>query len=433
MMTRRFDPKQLDDLLDHCADSLIARYKILHAAPELSHYEEKSSALLAHYLRQFGYEVTDRVGLFDRPEWKGYGVVAVLKNGPGPTLLIRSDMDALPLEEKTGLPYASAVRTIDEGGHEVGVMHACGHDLHMTCLLGTAKALIQFKEEWNGTPVLIGQPAEETIDGSRAMLADGLYERFPKPDFAIALHATPELAAGTVGVCPGYALASSDSVDLKIRGIGGHGSKPESAKDPIVAAAEVVVALQTIVSREVSPQDPAVITIGSIHGGTKNNIIPDEVHLNLTVRAYREEVRLHLLKSIERITKHIVLAAGIPPELEPLINVSATECCPATYNDPELTKTLADAFAQILGAKNVIQARPVMGGEDFGRYGLDNNQIPVCLFWLGASDPELIAQARVSGLRLPSLHSNAFAPSAEHSIRTGVRAMTWAALSLLQK
>ncbi len=254
-------------------------------------------------LKRSDISVSEHVGKFERPEWIGYGVVAVLKNGPGPTVLVRTDMDALPVEERTELPYASKVKTKNDAGQEVGVMHACGHDIHMTSLLGAAKLLAQLKDQWSGTLVLIGQPAEETIDGARAMMRDNLYTRFPKPDFAIALHDAPELAAGMVGYTPAYTMASSTNIDIKIRGVGGHGSKPEATKDPIVLASQIIIALQTIVSRENSPLDPAVVTVGSIHGGTRYNIIPDEVNLQLTVRAFKEEVRQKLLASIERIAK----------------------------------------------------------------------------------------------------------------------------------
>ena len=293
----------LDPMIDQQIGSLLTTYKMLHAAPELSHHEEKTSAFFASELRALGYTVTDHVGKYTKPEWTAYGVVAVMKNGAGPTVFVRTDLDALPVEEKTGLPYASTVRAKNDLGQEVPVMHACGHDIHITTMLGTAKTLAHLKDQWRGTLVLIGQPAEEVIDGARALLADGLYTRFPRPDFVIALHDSADLEAGKVGYTSGYAMASSTSVDIKIRGVGGHGSRPDSAKDPIVLAAQVILALQTIVSRENSPLDPAVITVGSIHGGTKHNIIPDEVNLQITVRAHREEVRLKLLAGIERITK----------------------------------------------------------------------------------------------------------------------------------
>jgi len=404
---------------------------MLHAAPELSHREEKTSTYFASQLRALGYEVTEHVGKYERPEWVGHGVVALMKNGSGPTVLVRTDLDALPVEEKTELPYASKLKTKNDAGQEVGVMHACGHDVHITTMLGTAKMLSQLKDQWHGTLILIGQPAEETIDGARAMLRDGLYSRFPKPDYAIALHDSPDFEAGTVAYTPGYALASATGVDIKIRGIGGHGSKPDATKDPIVLAAQVILALQTIVSRENSPLDPAVVTVGSIHGGTRCNIIPDEVNLQLTVRAYKEEVRQKVLAAIERITKGIALAAGIPESRAPIVKVSETEVTTATYNDPALTERLAAAFVKALGQEKVLKAPQIMGSEDFGYLSLDH-QIPTTMFWLGASDPAKLKQSKETGTPMPSLHSSLFAPVPEPTLRTGVKAMTSAVLELMK-
>jgi amidohydrolase len=422
----------LDSLIDANISTLLATYKMLHAAPELSHREEKTSTFIAKELKALGYTVTERVGKYERPEWVGYGVVAVMQNGAGPTLLLRTDMDALPVNEQTSLPYASKVKSKNDAGQDVSVMHACGHDIHMTTMLGSAKLLASLKDQWRGTLVLLGQPAEETIDGARAMLRDGLYSRFPKPDFAFALHDSSELEAGKVGYVPGYALASSTSIDIKVLGVGGHGSKPDNAKDPIVLAAQIILALQTIVSRENSPLDPAVVTVGSIHGGTRYNIIPDEVNLQLTVRAYKDEVRRKLLASIERITKGIAVAAGIPSEREPIVKISETEVTAATYNDPVLTERLASVFAKALGPENVVKQSPIMGSEDFGYLGL-NQQIPTTLFWLGAVDPAKARQSRETGAPLPSLHSALFAPLPEPTLRTGVKAMTVAALELMKK
>jgi amidohydrolase len=422
----------LDAMIDREMTQLVSTYKMLHAAPELSHYEVKTSAFLATQLRALGFTVTEDVGRYDNPLWKGHGVVAVLKNGPGPTVLVRSDMDALPVEEKTGLPYASTVKTKNDAGQDVSVMHACGHDIHMTSLLGTAKLLSQLKDQWHGTLILIGQPAEETVTGARAMLADNLYMRFPKPDFALALHDSANDPAGTVTYCPGYAMASSTSVDLTIRGLGGHGSQPQATKDPIVLAAEVVIALQTIVSRENSPLDPAVVTVGSIHGGTKHNIIPDEVLLQLTIRTFREDVRQRILASIERIAKGVALAAGVPDDRAPIMKVVEAQNAPSLYNDPALTERVAAAIGKAIGADNTIKVQPLMASEDFGRFSLDK-QIPSVMFWLGAIEPARVEASKKSGKPLPSLHSSLFQPLPEPTLRTGIKAMTAAVLDLMNK
>ena len=420
----------LDAMIERDLASLLSTYKALHAAPELSHREEKTSAFVAGELRKLGFTVTERIGKFQNAQWTGYGVVGVLKNGSGPTVLVRTELDALPVEEKTGVPYSSQVKTKNDAGLEVSVMHACGHDIHMTSFLGTAKLLTELKDKWSGTLVMLGQPAEETGDGANAMLRDELYTRFPKPDFAIALHDKPELETGKVGYTPGYAMASATSIDVKIRGVGGHGSAPEYTKDPIVTAAQVVMALQTIVSRENSPLDPAVVTVGSIHGGTRYNIIPDEVNLQLTVRTYKPEVRQRILASIERIVKGVALTAGIPEDRAPTVKVS--EGTGSTYNDPQLLERLAVAFKQALGEENVVKVPPIMASEDFSYFSLDQ-KIPTTIFWLGASDPAKVKQSRESGVALPGLHSALFAPVPEPTLRTGVKAMTSAVLELMKK
>jgi hippurate hydrolase len=430
--TPAYAQQTLDALIEQEAPALMETYKSLHAAPELSHREEKTAAYLATRLKALGYTVTERVGKYENPAWVGYGVVAVMKNGIGPTVLVRTDMDALPVEEKTGLPYASKVRATNDAGQDVGVMHACGHDIHMTSFLGAAKMLATLKTQWQGTLVLLGQPAEETIDGARAVMRDGLYSKFPKPDLAIALHDSADFPTGSVAYIPGFALASSTSVDVKIRGVGGHGSRPDSAKDPIVLAAQVVLALQTIVSREISPLDPAVVTVGSIHGGTRYNIIPDEVNLQLTVRAYKEEVRHKLLAAIERISRGTALAAGLPPDRAPIVKISETEVTTATFNDPALTDRLAAVFRAALGEQNVFEASRIMGSEDFG-YLSDNQKIPTSMFWLGVADPAALKRSRETGVPLPSLHSPLFAPVPEQSLRTGVKALTAAVLELMKK
>lgn len=432
LSTTTFAQQSLDALIDRDIASIVTTYKALHAAPELSHHEEKTAAFFATQLRALGFTVTERLGKYERSEWTSYGVVAVMKNGAGPTVLLRTELDALPVDEKTGLSYASKVKMLNDAGQEVSVMHACGHDIHIANMLGTAKMLSELKSQWGGTLIILGQPAEETIDGARAVLRDGLYEKFPKPDYAIAFHDSAELEAGKMGYTPGYTLASSNSVDIKIRGLGGHGSKPDATKDPIVVAAQVIMALQTIVSRENSPLDPAVVTVGSIHGGTRPNIIPDEVNLQLTVRAYREDVRQKVLAAIERITKGIAMAAGIPDDRAPIVKVSETEYTSATYNDPQLTERLAAAFVKALGQDNVVKLPPAMASEDFGYLSLDQ-KIPAVQFTLGAVDPATVKRSQESGMPLPSLHSALFAPLPEPTLRTGIKVMTSAVLDLMKK
>jgi len=425
--------RKLDARIEQELPALVATYKQLHAAPELSHFEAKTSAFIADRLRALGYTVTERVGRYPKSEWQAYGVVAVMKNGDGPTVLVRTELDALPVEEKTGLSYASKVKAKNDAGEEVSVMHACGHDIHMTTLLGTAKMLAELKDQWHGTLMLIGQPAEESINGAQAMLADEMYTRFPKPNYCVALHDSADLEAGKVGYTPGYALASSTSVDVFIRGLGGHGSRPDRTKDPVVAAAQFILALQTIVSREDSPFDPAVVTVGSIHGGTRYNIIPDEVHLQLTIRTYTEEVRQKILASIERIARGEALAAGIPEDRAPIVRPNPEEYTASMYNDPQLTERLAGVFKKTLGPENVVQMPPAMASEDFGYFGLEGHQIPICMFSLGAVDPVKFQESKRTGKPLPGLHSSLWAPLPEPTIRTGVKAMTVAVLELMNK
>ena len=408
---------------------LVTIYQGLHAAPELSHHEEKTSALLAEELREAGYTVTERVGKYPDGS-QAYGVVGILKNGAGPTLLIRADMDALPVTEDTRLPYASTVRSKNPAGQDVGVMHACGHDIHVTTLIGVARAMATLKAKWHGTLMLIGQPSEETIDGAKAMLADGLYERFGKPDMAIALHDSP-IPAGLVSVVPGPAFASSTSIDVVMRGVGSHGAAPEAGKDPIVMAAAFITQAQTIVSRSVPPQQPAVVTIGDIHGGTKRNIIPDEVKMELTTRSYSEEVRQTIIKGVERTAQGVAIAAGVPEDRMPVVTVLENESTPAMINDRALSARLQRLFVAKLGADHVIDVRPIMGSEDFGIFGMEG-RIPSVIFWLGADDPETFMENQQKGVGMPALHSAHFAPVPEPTLRTGVAAMTDAAVELLQ-
>src|ERR1700739_671406 len=401
----------LDQGIDSNIADWVGTYKHFHLNPELSTQEKETSALVANTLRKLGYDVTDHFGHYEDATLVSYGVVAVMKNGPGPTVYVRTDMDALPVKENTGLPYASKV-TVKRAGGEVGVMHACGHDLHMTVFLGTAKILAEEKSQWSGTVVLIGQPAEEMVSGALAMLRAGLFTKFPKPDYVLALHDSPVLAAGQVAWHEGPMLAASDSVDITIRGFGGHGAAPHMTKDPIVIASELVVFLQTIVSRAEDPLKPTVITVGSFHAGTKHNIIPDDAHLQLTVRTMTPEQREKTLAAITRATNGIVAAAGVPAERAPIIEVS-TDNVPATLNDAALTQRVAMAMEKALGKENVVQGKPVMGSEDFSLYALSDPKPAIMMFWLGAVDPAKIKDAQEKGTRLPSLHSSEFAPVPE--------------------
>lgn len=404
--------------------SLFELYKHLHSHPELSLHEVKTSARVAEELRNAGYEVTTGVGK--------HGVVAVLHNGSGPTVLLRADMDALPVKEQTGLAYASMVTTKDGEANAVPVMHACGHDIHMTWLVGAARVLAQLKYQWHGTLVLIGQPAEEVGGGARAMLEDGLFTRFPRPDVCLALHDDAELAAGTVGYTPGYSGANVDSVDIVVHGVGGHGAYPHKTKDPVVLAAQIILDLQTIVSREVKPGEPAVVTVGSIHGGTKRNIVPDEVVLHLTTRSYTDAVRQQTLAAIKRIARGQGLAAGLPEDRLPEVTV-VEEFTPALYNDPKLTERLVEVFRTWFGETNLIQKKPSMGGEDFSEYGRVEPKIPICMFNVGGVDPEVLKESQRSGKSLPSLHSPFWAPAPEPTIKTGVTTLTAATLKMMRK
>jgi amidohydrolase len=426
--TGAFSGQAVDGMLEALLPSLLDTYTTLHASPELTGYEEQTAAYLARELKGLDYTVTTGVGKYENSSWQGHGVVAVLRNGTGPTVLVRSDMDALPVEEQTGLPYASRVRARNRDGDEVPVMHACGHDIHMTALLGTARLLVQLTDRWRGTVVLIGQPAEEGGGGARAMLAGGAKELYPEPDYVLALHNTPLLAAGTVGVVPGYFMAGASVAEVVIRGLGAHGSSPESGKDPIVMAAQFVLALQTIVSRETSPFESAVVTVGTIHGGTARNIIPDEVQLQLSIRTYEDAVRDRIFASIRRIALGIALTAGVPEERAPLVDLRVG--CGATWNDPQLTERVSAAMKTALGEDRVQPTKPVMGSEDFSFWSLDG-RLPICMFWVGAADPQQLEASRKSGKPLPSHHSPFFAPLPEPTIRTGVRAMTAAVVELL--
>jgi hippurate hydrolase len=412
----------------HQLPSLTETYKHLHRNPELSRQEEKTSAYVAAELRKLGYTVTEHVGKYEDGA-QAFGVVAVLENGAGPRLLIRTDMDALPVEEKTGVDYASTVKTTNAQGQPVGVMHACGHDLHMTVLLGTAQQMAERKSQWHGTLMLIGQPSEEVILGARAMMADHLYDRFGKPDLVVAEHDTNEVPAGSIALKSGPLMAGANTITVVIRGIGGHGSLPQAGKDPIVLASEFVLVAQTIVSRQIDPQQPAVLTVGTIHGGTKNNIIPDEVTLGMTLRTYSAAVRDQIIADIRRTAWGLAEAYGIPANLLPTVTLG--ESTPATVNDSGLNERLRASATAALGKDHVLEAAAVMGSEDVGQFSLDG-KIPAVMYWLGAADPAKLAASHASGYPLPSLHSALFAPVYTPAITAGVTAMSAMALDLLK-
>ena len=412
--------------------SLLTIYKNVHTHPELSGYEERTAAIVAKELRTLGCDVTENFGKYDKPNLKCYGVIGVMKNGQGPTVLVRTDMDALPVKEETGLPYASKVTTKNDAGQEVCVMHACGHDAHIAAFIGTARALQRLKDQWAGTIIFVGQPAEEAIGGARALLKDGRYHRFGKPNFALGFHDNAQMPIGHIGVTEGYTYANVDAVDVTVFGVGGHGAYPHKTKDPVVLAAEMINMWQTIASRENNPIDPIVVTVGSIHGGTKHNIIPDEVKMQLTVRTYKADVRDRVLAAIGQIAKGVATAGGVPADRMPVVTV-LNEGLPATYNNPELTRRLVAVWKKQLGADNVEATDPTMGGEDFSEYSLPDHSIPAVDFHIGAVDPAKIADSKKNGTPLPSLHSSKFAPVPEPTIRVGIIGMTSAVLELMKK
>ena len=419
-------------LADAELPSLLAIYKDVHTHPELSGHEERTAAIVAKELRAVGCDVTENFGKYDKPNLKCYGVIGVMKNGAGPTVLVRTDMDALPVKEETGLPYASKVTTKNDSGQEVCVMHACGHDAHIAAFIGTARALQHLKDQWAGTIIFVGQPAEEAIGGARALLKGGLYDRFGKPNFALGFHDNAQMPIGHIGVTEGYTYANVDAVDVTVFGVGGHGAYPHKTKDPVVLAAEMINMWQTIASRENNPIDPIVVTVGSIHGGTKHNIIPDEVKMQLTVRTYKADVRDRVLVAISQIAKGVATAGGVPADRMPVVTV-LNEGLPATYNNPGLTRQLVAVWKKALGDENVQMVDPTMGGEDFSEYSLPDHSIPAVDFHIGAVDPAKIAEYKKEGKELPSLHSSKFAPVPEPTIRVGIIGMTSAVLELMKK
>jgi len=405
-------------------DRLFEHYKYFHQNPELSLHEENTSAYMALQLETFGYEVETGLG--------GFGLVGKLNNGEGPTIMFRADMDALPIEEKTNLPFRSMVKSGNKAGEEIYVMHACGHDIHMTVLLGIARNMAIDKAKWKGTLLLIAEPAEEIGAGSKAMIVDGIHKKYPIPDYNLGYHVSPDLPAGNIGYVSGYSMANVDSVDITIFGVGGHGAFPQKTKDPIVIAAHIVLALQTIISRELSPIDTAVVTVGSIHGGTKHNIIPDKVKLQLTVRSYADETRDFLLRRIKEISQGVAKTAGIPDNMLPVVTIK-DEYTPSVYNSPELIDRVVPVLKSALGQSAVHAVDPVMIGDDFSRYGRTKDKIPSALLWLGAVNEVQYENARKSGEALPGLHSAYFAPDAKPTIEKGVKAMSAVILELFRE
>ena len=414
--------------------SLEDTYKDLHAHPELSHHEERTAGIVAAALRAAGYTVAEHVGRYPDGS-QAFGVVGVLKNGAGRTVLVRGDMDALPVTEETGLPYASTVKTKSAAGQTVGVMQACGHDVHTTALIGTARALAADKAKWRGTVMIVAQPSEETIDGAKAMLADGLYQRFGTPDAIVGQHDINTLPAGTVGLLGGPMMASSTSVDVTIRGIGGHGAYPNLGRDPITLAALYITQIQTIVSREQDPQDPAVLTVGRIEGGTKRNIIPDEVKLELTARAFSPHARQVTLDGLRAMAAGLSVSAALPTDKAATVTVLENESTPPQVNDPALTAVVRTALVVALGKGNVVDAERMMGSEDVGMFGdpafNGGKAIPVVYYRLGAMDPAVLIAAKAKGTLPPGLHTSRFAPVPQPTLDTGVKALTAATLALL--
>ena len=413
----------LHDAIRADMPQLMTLYRDLHANPELSMQEVRTPAKLAPEMRKLGFTVTEHVGKT--------GVVAVMKNGPGPVLLLRADMDALPVKEQTGLPFASTVIGKLPDGTDTPVMHACGHDTHITTWLGTARRLAAMKDQWSGTVVMILQPGEERVMGAKAMLEDGLFTRFPKPDYLLAFHDSASLPAGVVGVTPGYALANVDTVNIDVKGIGGHGAFPQTTKDPIVLASRIVMALQTLVSRENDPAQPAVVTVGSFHSGTKSNIIPDDAKLALTVRSYAPETRKLLLDGIRRIARGEAIAAGLPDDKMPVVEIEEPSA-PATFNTPQLTEHLLQLFESHFGADRVVETKGIMGAEDFSRFWLADPSKQSTIFWVGGV-PQAKWDATPDKTKLPSLHSPLWAPDADAVISTATEALTVAALDILKK
>lgn len=411
------EPTPVEEYLNSDIDYLVEFYKGRHMQAEISLEEKETSKTLAAELRKVGYEVTEGVG--------GYGIVGIMKNGNGPQILYRTDMDALPMQEKTNLPYTSQLTT-KWNGEEVGTMHSCGHDMHMATWLGIARAMASMKDQWKGTLMFIGQPAEEIGAGARMMLDAGLYERFGVPDYGLGLHCNSTLGAGKIGICPGFIMANTELVDIKVKGVGAHGASPHQSIDPIVIASLIVMEIQTIVSRNIKPIDDAVVTVGAIKGGTKHNIIPDEVTLQLTIRTYKEEVRLMIHQRLREISRGIAISAGLPDDLMPEV-IIPENFTPSNYNNPDMTKKVTASAGQAIGVDNVVYVEPTMGGEDFAWYGKTEHKVPTVMYWLGTVTEEKMASGD-----MPGLHSPFYFPTPKETLSTGVKVSTQALLDLMK-
>ncbi len=416
--------ERLKNFITANSPDLIRLYRVLHANPELSGREKETAGRIAEALSRAGAEITTGVG--------GNGVVGVIRNGPGPTVMIRAEMDALPIEEATGLPYASQARAKGESGEDIPVMHACGHDMHSTILAGTAGLMHRLKEDWGGTLLLVAQPAEEALGGARSMLRDNLFQRFPRPSCALALHLKPELPTGKVALKPGYLTLGAEALNVIIHGQGGHGATPHKAKDAVVLAAQTVLALQTIISREVNPVETAILTVGAIQGGSLPNVIPEKVTLRLMTRFSTLEVGNQIRSGVERIARGLAQAAGLPPDLMPEV-LDPEHPYPPVFNEPMLTERLTRVFAEVLGTANVVQIPTQSVSDDFGEFGVVSPSVPLFFYFLGCTDPERFAEAALGGIKIPLLHHPSFTPEPDETLKTGLLAMTAAALTLLEK